>query len=159
MLITVGVADLKISNKSKDVIVTHALGSCIGVTVYDPEVKVGGMLHYMLPDSNLDTKKARKNPYMFADTGIPVLFKSCYKFGAKKKRMIVKVAGGSNIMDEAGIFNIGKRNYTALRKVFWRNNVLIDSEHVGGSVNRTIKLSIATGDVEIKITGEKYRLL
>lgn len=92
--IVVGISDLKISKNPGDVLVTYALGSCIGVAVYDPLVKVGGLLHYMLPDSTLDANKARENPGMFADTGIPLLFKSCYALGAEKRRMIVKVAGG-----------------------------------------------------------------
>ena len=159
MLLTVGVGDLKISNDPEDVLITHALGSCIGVAVYDPEVNVGGLLHYMLPDSNVDPEKSKRSPFMFADTGIPYLFKSCYKLGAKKSRMLVKVAGGSQIMDDAGVFNIGKRNYTALRKIFWRNNVKIDVEAVGGKVNRTIRLAIKSGEVMIKVSGEKYRVL
>ena len=81
----VGISDIKVSNNVNDVIVTYALGSCIGVVVYDPMAKVGGMLHYMLPDSTLDQNKAKNNPAMFADTGIPLLFKTCYKLGAEKE--------------------------------------------------------------------------
>ena len=90
----VGISDIKVSNNLNDTIVTYALGSCIGIAVYDPIARVGGMLHYMLPDSTLDERKAKENPAMFADTGIPLLFKTCYGLGAEKKRMIVKVAGG-----------------------------------------------------------------
>jgi len=88
----VGISDIKISKSTNDVIITYALGSCIGIAVYDPIAKVGGLLHYMLPDSSLDERKAKENPAMFADTGIPSLFKACYALGAEKKRMIVKVA-------------------------------------------------------------------
>ncbi|MBW1741183.1 MAG: chemotaxis protein CheD [Deltaproteobacteria bacterium] len=159
MDVIVGVADMKVSDDPSVTLVTHSLGSCIGLTVYDPVVKVGGMLHYMLPESQLDSNKARNNPWMFADTGIPILFKSCYKLGAVKGRMIVKVAGGSQVMDSSGVFNIGKRNYAALRKIFWRNNVLIDAEDIGGSVNRTMRLSIATGEVTLKISGQGNKIL
>ena len=93
----VGISDIKVSNNAEDVIVTYALGSCIGIVVFDPIAKVGGMLHYMLPESALDQNKARENPAMFADTGIPLLFKACYKLGAEKKRMLVKAAGGASI--------------------------------------------------------------
>ena len=159
MLVTVGVGDMKISNDPDVVIITHALGSCIGVTVYDPEVRVGGMLHYMLPDSRIDPVKAKKSPYMFADTGVPILFKACYKLGAVKQRMIVKVMGGSQIMDDAGIFNIGQRNYQILKRLFIKNNIQIEAESIGGTVNRTVRLYIATGDVELKMSGQNYRLL
>ena len=155
----VGIADMKVSNNPEDTLITHALGSCIGVIVYDPVVKVGGLLHFMLPESKVNPQKAKENPYMFADTGVPLLFKTCYKYGAEKKRMIVKVAGGAQIMDEAGHFNIGKRNYAMLRKIFWRNGVLIKAEDVGGMVNRTVELDIATGEVRLKIPGQGIRKL
>ncbi len=150
---------MKVSNDSSVTIVTHSLGSCIGLAVYDPVAKVGGMLHYMLPESELDLKKAKTRPLMFADTAIPLLFKACYKLGAKKGRMTVKVAGGSQVMDASGVFNIGKRNYAALRKILWRNNVLVDAEDVGGAVNRTMRLKIATGELSLKVSGQGYKVL
>lgn len=154
MRIIVGVSDMKISNDPEAVLVTYSLGSCIGVAIYDAVAKVGGLLHYLLPESKLVPEKAVKNPYMFADTGIPALFKAAYELGAKKQRMKVIVVGGSQIMDQAGFFNIGKRNDIALRKMFHRNNVLIDYRDVGGVVNRTIKLEVKTGDVWIKVSGQ-----
>ncbi len=157
--IVVGISDVKVSNKADDVLVTYALGSCIGITVYDPVAKVGGMLHYMLPDSTLDPEKAREKPAMFADTGIPLLFKSCYKLGAEKKRMIVKVAGGASILDDTNYFRIGQKNVMALRKIFWKNNVLIEKEDTGKSCNRTVRLKIGNGQVLIKSSGEDLREL
>jgi chemotaxis protein CheD len=150
---------MKVSNDPDVTLITHSLGSCIGLAVYDPVVKVGGMLHYMLPESDLDAKKAKGKPLMFADTGIPLLFKACYKLGAEKKRMVAKVAGGSQIMDASGTFNIGKRNYAALRKIFWRNSVMIDAEDIGGTSNRTMRLNIATGELSLKVSGRGERLL
>jgi chemotaxis protein CheD len=133
--------------------VTYALGSCIAVAVYDPAAKVGGLLHYMLPDSTLDAGKARETPGMFADTGIPLLFKSCYGMGADKKRMVVKVAGGASILDESNFFRIGQKNIMAMRKLFWRNNILIDAEDTGKNFNRTVRLDVGTGRVFIKRAG------
>ena len=159
MQLVVGVADLKISNQPQEVVVTHALGSCIGVAVYDPQVKVGGILHYMLPESSLDENKARENPYMFADTGIPMLFRECYKLGAAKQRMKVKVAGGSQVLGGQEHFYIGRRNYAALRKIFLKNNVLIDNEDVGGAKARTMYLEIATGKVWVKIIGQNQTVI
>ena len=155
----VGIADMKVSDDPKVTLVTHALGSCIGVAVYDPVARVGGILHYMLPESKMDHKKAKETPLMFADTGIPLLFKACYKIGADKKRMIVKVAGGARIMDPSEVFNIGKRNYAALRKIFWRNNVLVDAEDIGGTSNRTMWLSVATGEVWLRVHGREHKVL
>jgi len=141
---------LKVSNNQEDVLITYALGSCIGVAVYDPLVRVGGLLHFMLPDSNLDVDKAKANPAMFADTGIPLLFKSCYRLGAEKHRMVVKVAGGASILDDTNFFRIGQKNLTALRRIFWKNNILIDGEDTGMNHNRIISLRIADGVVKVK---------
>jgi len=89
MNLIVGVSDMKVTNNIKATLVTYSLGSCIGISIYDSVARVGGLLHYMLPESNLDLEKAKKNPYMFADTGIPALFKAAYKLGAKKQRLKV----------------------------------------------------------------------
>ena len=148
--IVIGISDMKVSNKPNDILVTYALGSCIGLSVYDPIARVGGLLHYMLPDSTLDAGKAKENPYMFADTGIPLLFKACYALGADKKRMVVRVAGGASILDDTNYFRIGQKNITALRKIFWKNNVLIEKEDVGKNHNRTVRLEIASGKFFVK---------
>ena len=149
----VGVADMKVSNDVNDTIITYSLGSCIGLVIYDPFARVGGILHYMLPDSSIDRAKAKANPYMFADTAIPRLFKHSYTLGAKKQRMKIYIAGGAEILDQNGFFNIGKRNYMALKKLFFKNNVLIGKQNVGGNVNRTVRLEIATGDIWVKTSG------
>ncbi len=150
----VGVADMAISTMPDEVLITYSLGSCIAVVIYDPVVKVGGMLHYMLPESSLDPEKAKQNPNMFADTGITLLFRQSYQFGAKKEHIIVKAVGGAQILDQNGLFNIGKRNYLALRKILWRNNVAVAAEHVGGNVNRTVRLEVATGKVFLKVASQ-----
>jgi len=148
--IIVGISDLKVSNNPEDVLITYALGSCISIAVYDPKAKVGGLLHFMLPDSTLDAGKAKERAAMFADTGIPLLFKSCYAIGAEKKRMIVKVAGGASILDDGNYFRIGQKNITAMRKIFWHNNVLIDAEDTGRNCNRTVRLELANGRFLVK---------
>jgi chemotaxis protein CheD len=157
--IVVGISDLKVSNNPADSMITYALGSCIAVAVYDPVAKVGGLLHFMLPDSTLDAGKAKDTPAMFADTGIPLLFKSCYKLGADKKRMIVKVAGGASILDESNFFRIGQKNIMAMRKLFWNNNVLIDAEDTGKNLNRTVRIELGTGKVSIKRAGGQMEAL
>lgn len=154
MNIVVGVSDMKVSNEQDAILITYSLGSCIGVTAYDPIARVGGMLHFMLPESELDPAKADRNPSMFADTGIPLLFKSAYALGAKKQRMKVIVVGGSQVLDQQGFFNIGKRNHMAVRKIFWKNNVMVDYEDVGGNGNRTLKLAIRDGKAWVKVSGQ-----
>ena len=151
--LVVGISDLKVSGNPAESMITYALGSCIAVAVYDPAAKVGGLLHFMLPDSTLDAAKAKETPAMFADTGIPLLFKSCYKMGADKKRIVVKVAGGASILDESNFFRIGQKNIMAMRKLFWSNNVLIDAEDTGKNFNRTVRLDMSTGKVFVKRAG------
>lgn len=157
MKIIVRIADMKISDNPGATLITYSLGVCIGITLYDPVMKVGGLLHYMLPDSQIDPQKAQKNPWMFADTGIPLFFNEAVRLGAEKRRMEVKVAGGSQILDESGFFNIGERNYLALRKIFLMNNVLIRAEDVGGNVNRTLSIELSSGKVWMKISGNGVR--
>lgn len=157
MEITVVTGDMAVSDNPEDILITYSLGSCIGVAIYDPVVRVGGLLHFMLPDSSISGEKADSNPCMFADTGIPLLFKKAYQLGAEKARILVKLAGGSQFMDEKGVFNIGRRNYAAARRIFWKNNVLIDAEDVGGNAARTIYLHVATGKITVRISGDGER--
>jgi chemotaxis protein CheD len=150
---------MKLSNQSGDVIVTHALGSCLGVSVHDPDMNVGGLLHVMMPVSSVNPDKARLNPYMFVDTALPALFKSLYALGARKDRLIVKVAGGANVQKaHTDRFAIGKRNYISLKKVFWKNGILIHSEDVGGTKARTMYLHIDTGRVRLTMAGKDWDL-
>lgn len=157
---TVGIADMKVSLTPDDVIITYALGSCLGITVYDPVVRVGGLLHVMLPTSATDQTKAQTNPFMFVDTGVPRLFMESYKLGAKKERLIVKVAGGAclNKSEEEDHFQIGKRNFLMLRKLLWKNGVMIKAEDVGGQIARTMSLCIADGEVLIRVNGSDNKL-
>lgn len=155
----VGVADMKSSNCPGDIIVTHALGSCLGIAVYDPSAQAGGILHVMMPVSSINPEKAKVNPYMFVDTGLPAFFKYLYSHGCDKRRMIVKVAGGANVQSTgADRFAIGKRNYIMLKKMFWKNGVLIDSEDVGGSKARTMYLEIGSGRVWLSNAGAEWDL-
>jgi chemotaxis protein CheD len=157
---TVGIADMIVSAAPDDVIITYALGSCLGITVYDPVVRVGGMLHAMLPTCSTDPEKAQKNPFMFVDTGVPKLFLESYKLGAKKERLIVKVAGGASInkAEDEDHFQIGKRNFLMLRKLLWKNGVLIKAEDVGGQHARTMSLALAEGEVIIRSDGVEHKL-
>jgi chemotaxis protein CheD len=151
----VGIADMAVSSDPNDVILTYALGSCLGVCVFDPVARVGGMLHLMLPQGALSPEKAAANPLMFADTGIPKLFLGSYALGAKKERMIVSVAGGAsfNVSDDAELA-IGQRNIAMLRKVLWKNGVLLKRHELGGSQPRNMCLEMRTGEVSLGFGGE-----
>lgn len=152
MNVIVGISDAKVSRDPQKTLVTYSLGSCIGMTLYDPMLKVGGMLHYQLPTSTLDASKAQANPMMFADTGFQYLLQKMLAMGAEKKRLKVHLAGAAQILNDSGIFDIGRRNYAAARKLLWQQGMFIDAEDVGGNAPRNLNLSIADGSVVIKST-------
>ncbi len=153
MTYLVGIADLKVATTSDDVLITYALGSCLGVAIYDPVVRVGGLLHAMLPQSDIDKTTARINPYMFVDTGVLHLFEECYKLGAKKERIILKAAGSAstNHNKTGDHLQIGQHNFLMLRKLLWENGVPLQAQNVGGDLQRTMSLNLANGQVILKI--------
>ncbi len=155
----VGVGDGGISRDPEAVIVTFALGSCIAVMLHDPVVKVAGMVHYMLPESSMSSEKSRERPFMFADTGIPHLLRAILEYGADKRRLVVLAAGGAQTMDDNGVFNIGKRNCLALRKVLWKAGLIAHAEDTGGTVARTVRMEVGSGRVWLHAPGGEAREL
>lgn len=151
--IVVDISDAKVSGEQGDVLVTYSLGSCIGVCAYDKGSNVGGMIHYQLPDSKIDPERAKRDPYMFADTGLELLIKQLERMGVNKKRLQVKIAGGANMATGPKGFDIGKRNYLAVRKLLWRYGIFIDAEDVGGSSPRNLYLDLGTGSVTVRCVG------
>jgi chemotaxis protein CheD len=156
--IVVHVSDARVSARPEDVLVTYALGSCIGVTVYDPVARCGGMLHYQLPTSTMDAQRAAERPCMFADTGLQHLLAELAAAGAQKRRLEVKLAGGAEILDSQGVFSIGKRNHTAIRKLLWQHGLLLKAEQVGGTEPRTLYLHLANGATVVKTSGQTLTL-
>ena len=148
--IIIGVADMQVSDDPNVELVTYSLGSCLGLVIYDPRVKVGGIAHIMLPESKIEQKKVIENPFKFVDTGIPLLFKAAYALGAKKSRLIVKGAGCGRVLNDSNLFNIGQRNEGALRKLLWKNNVLLKVTDFGGNISRTIRLRIGDGTLLVR---------
>lgn len=155
---TVGISEMYFGTSEGDLIVTHALGSCLGVSIHDPVTRVGGILHYMLPSSSLDAEKARRNPLMFGDIGIPAFFQEAYRLGAVKDRLRVVIAGGANVISNNNNFDIGGRNITIARKLFWKNNVLIAAQHVGGDLPRTLYLEVGSGRTWFTSRGQSLEL-
>src|SRR5579872_3522119 len=136
--IVVGVADWRVSNDPDRILATYALGSCVAVMLYDPSARAGGLLHFMLPSSQLDAPKARENPAMFADTGISMLVNEIQKLGADRRRLVAHLAGGGCILDPEGLFNIGNRNSIAARNLLWKIGVMIENESLGGESMRSV---------------------
>jgi chemotaxis protein CheD len=146
---------MAVSADPQELIVTYALGSCLGVCVFDPVARVAGMLHLMLPQASLSPEKAANNPLMFADTGIPKLFLASYTLGAKKERMLVTVAGGASFsLKEDADLAIGQRNVAMLRKVLWKNGVLLKKHELGGAEPRNMIIDVRSGEVKVGFGGD-----
>ena len=158
--IVVGVGDCKLSIENDCELVSYALGSCIGVAIWDPKTHVAGLLHLMLPDSRAHPPAdMQTQPYRYADTGLPLLFRRAYELGADKRRLIVRLAGGASMVDGNGVFNIGRRNHAAVRRILWQAGVLIHGEEVGGSISRTVRLDVNTGRFVIRDPMDEERQL
>jgi chemotaxis protein CheD len=156
--VVVGISERSFSTQAGDQVVTHALGSCVGVVVHDAQACVGGILHYMLPASSLDPEKSRINPFMFGDTGIPAFFKEAYALGAAKDRMRVVIAGGARVIESVQTLDIGARNVVIARKLFWKNGVMIAAEDVEGNRPRTLFLEVGSGRTWFTTRGEVHDL-
>ena len=154
--IVVGVAELRVSRDPGDTLVALALGSGLGICVYDPVAGIAGLLHAILPEAMIDPDRAARNPNLFVDSGVPRLFKECYRLGAMKERMVLAVAGGACARGgwaKEDLFQIGRRNLVMLRKLLWKNGVLIGGEDVGGSRSRSLRVDVASGAVTVASRG------
>lgn len=151
--VVIDISDAKVSSDPSDVLVTYSLGSCIGVCLYDPATHIGGMLHYQLPSSKMNPERAQRSPFMFADSGMKLLLDKLLSMGASKKRMDVRLAGGAAMATGPEGFDIGKRNYLAIRKVLWSNGMFINAEDVGGNAARNLYLNMADGTVTVRSSG------
>ncbi len=158
-VIKVGMADLNIC-KSPNVITTLGLGSCIGLTFYDPVTKIGGMVHYMLPDS---TKvKNNSNIAKFGDTGIEELLKRVVAAGASRTRLVAKMAGGAKMFEVSGlsdIGNIGARNAEAAKLKLKELGIRLIAEDTGLNYGRTVELHCDTGEFYIKAVGKPLKII
>lgn len=151
----VSIAELAVSNVAGDQIVTHALGSCIAVCIWDGESGVGGLLHFLLPDSAVDPQRAVQQPGTFADTGLESLFNHAYAVGLAKRRCRVRLVGGAEMRgrDRSSTFPVGYRNILAARSILWRLGLLIEGEATGGAVPRTVTFDLADGRVAVTSAG------
>ena len=152
--IVVSISDMKFSKRPSDVIVTYSLGSCLGVTAYDPVSGLGAMLHALLPIASASPEKAKDNPYMFVNSGVASMVKILFKLGAKKDNLIFKVAGGSNMRGDT-MFNTGLRNMESFERLMESNRIRIMGRDVGGTIPRTLYLYMDTGRVVVRSLGKE----
>ena len=149
-LIRVGMADYKVG-KAPATIISYGLGSCIGISLYDPQLKVGGLLHIMLPDST--QARGPDNPAKFADTGLPVLMKDVLALGASKSRLVAKIAGGAQMFAFANatdVMRVGARNAEASKKMLKDLGIRLIAEDTGGTYGRTVSINLEEGSYIVK---------
>lgn len=149
---SVGISDMKII-KGNGSLITYALGSCIGICIYDANTKIAGMVHIMLPNA---PNNDRSTPCKYADQGIPALIQKMTALGASKNRMNAKIAGGAKmfeIMGDSAFGNIGKRNLESTKEVLKAQQIPIIGENVGGNFARTLLFSAESGEAKIKSFG------
>ena len=156
--LTIGIADMKMT-RNEGTLITYALGSCIGICLYDPLIRLGALVHIMLP-INMETN--RTSPFKYADTGIRMTLDRMVKMGAQRSRIVAKIAGGAKMFDVAGngnLGNIGQRNIERVHRVLQQERIRLVREDVGGSTARTLLFDVATGQGCIKIYGKAERYL
>jgi chemotaxis protein CheD len=146
----VSMAQIVTTNDPRARLTSEGLGSALATIVYDPEARVGGMLIFMLPQWEIHRKMALDNPALFANSGIPQLFRQCYQLGADKARMKCWLVGGADPMDGAEIYRPGRDNALAAVEVLARNGVRIDGQWVGGRRRRVARLSVGDGRLEVE---------
>ena len=159
VVIKVGMADLK-TGKNPDILTTLGLGSCIGIALWDPVTKIGGLAHVMLPDST----KIRNNSNIakFADTGITELVRQMEEMGVPRKRLVAKIAGGARMFEVSGstsVGNIGEKNAIASKQKLKELGIPILAEDTGLNYGRTVELNCENGDYVIKAVGKSVKTI
>lgn len=125
-------------------LVTIGLGSCVGITLYDPSNKIGGMIHIMLPENKKGLKPAK-----YADSGLPLLVEKMTENGARKSKLRAKIAGGAAMfsVSENSSLNVGERNVKKVKEVLKDIGIKIKGEDVGENFGRTMKFFTENGEV------------
>ena len=156
-LIKVGMADYKVG-RAPSTLISYGLGSCIGISLYDPQRKIGGLLHIMLPDST--QARTSDNPAKFADTGIPLMINDVIALGASRSRLVAKIAGGAQMFafsNATDIMRVGTRNAETCKQILKRNGIRVIAEDTGGNYGRTVSIDLSNGSYKVKTIdrGEK----
>ena len=155
VITVVNFSELKISTNSTETLTAFSIGAGIAVSMYDPVTRVGGLLNFVLPDSSrIGSKRVSLFPYMFADTGIAAFLEALNDIDAKIETLKVVIAGAAQVLDQSTDFNIGLKNYRAVKSFLSHNNLKIHHEDIGGSAKRALSLDIGSGCSIIQIAGQ-----
>lgn len=155
----VGLGEIKISSDPNDVLVAYGLGSCVGISMYDPLTRIGALLHAVLPQKLNDTDA--RNP-KFVDGGVASMLEKLDNLGVARNRLVVRMAGGATMLNVPGMkqtLNIGERNVAAARQVLATHNLKLLAEDVGGNTGRTVRLHVGDGRTTVRAIGNPEREL
>ncbi len=155
---TVGIGEWIVASDPEDQIKTYALGSCLAVIITDIKLGITGMIHIALPESSIDPEKAKVLPGYFADSGIPLMIEEMKKRGAIRANVRIKLAGGAAVMDSKGIFDIGKRNLLAAKKILWKSSLGAIAEDTGGEISRTVCVKVQNGETLITSGNKQWEI-
>lgn len=155
---TVGIGEWVVASDPEDQIKTYALGSCLAVIITDIKLGITGMIHIALPESSIDPEKAKERPGYFADSGIPLMIEEMKKRGAIRANVRIKLAGGASVMDSKGIFDIGKRNLLAAKKILWKSSLGAIAEDTGGEISRTVSVKVLNGETLISSGNKQWQI-
>ena len=156
--LTVGIGEWAIASGTDDVIKTYALGSCLAVIITDVKIGITGLIHIALPDSSIDPEKAKRQPGYFADSGLPLMIEEMKKLGSVRANVRVKLAGGAAVMDAKGIFDIGKRNLLATKRILWNSSLGAIAEDTGGDISRTVSVNARDGETLISSGNRQWQI-
>jgi len=152
----VSISDMRVTGRARDVLVTHSLGSCLGLAAFDPVAKVAGLIHCLLPV--MPKNKPRTNPCMFVNTGVTAMIRSMYNRKAQKQHLILKAAGCGRMINISNKFDTGANNFEALCKLLELNELELAAREIGGTKPRTMRLFADTGKVVISSLGQTWEL-
>ena len=153
--VIIGISDMKISRKRRDLLITHSLGSCLGLTAFDPNAGVGGLIHCLLPRAS---RPDVPNPFMFVNLGVPQMIRKMVKLGCAREYLIFKAAGCGRMMNMLSQFDTGAQNQAVLEALFEKNGVKLAAIDTGGSIPRTMSLDMGSGRVNITSQGKEWEI-
>jgi chemotaxis protein CheD len=156
--VTVPIAAMQVSNDPTSVLVTYALGSCVGITLHDQTLSVGGLLHVMLPSSDVHAEAAARRPAMYVDTGLASMLGKLVALGCEQQNLVVKIAGGGQLLSASQQLALGPRNVEAVRAACAAHGLTVAAEDVGGTRSRNLQLHVGTGRVAVTSRGKEKAL-
>lgn len=149
---------MKIAKRPQDVLVTYSLGSCLGLAAWDPENRIGGLIHCLLPTSRTDALRAQQNPFMYVNIGVPAMIRKLLTLNVDRNRLILKAAGCARMLNVQNKFDTGLKNFAALEDILAKNNAKLTAHDVGGTIPRTMYLHLDTGKVFISSCGKRWEI-